>query len=129
MEISEYALLAAEAALDKKAEDVVILDVAPVIVITDYFVIATGANDRQVKTIADEVEARLEAAGLKVRGREGEAERQWVLIDFGDLVVHVFQPEMRDFYRIEKLWGDVERLPIPETLAEAAAPQAPSEPE
>jgi ribosome-associated protein len=117
----DYALLAAEAALDKKATDVVILDVGPVLVITDYFVVCTGNNDMQVKAIADEVEARLKAAGLPAIGREGERERQWILLDFGDLVVHVFQPEMRDFYRLEKLWGDVERVDVPADRADAPA--------
>jgi ribosome-associated protein len=114
VEIRDYALLAAQAALDKKADDVMILDVEPVIVITDFFVIATGASDTQVKAIADEVEVQVEKAGLQVRGREGVAERQWILLDFGDLVVHVFQPEMREFYRLEKLYGDVERVPVPD---------------
>jgi ribosome-associated protein len=109
----EYALLAAEAALDKKAEDVVILDVGPLLVITDYFVICTANNDLQVKAISDEVEARLKTAGLPTIGREGERERQWLLLDFGDMVVHVFQRETRDFYRLEKLWGDVERVEVP----------------
>jgi ribosome-associated protein len=109
----DYALLAAEAAQDKKATDVVILDVGPVLVITDYFVVCTGTSDTQVKAIADEVEARVKAAGLPAIGREGEQERQWILLDFGDMVVHVFQPEIRDFYRLEKLWGDVGRVDVP----------------
>lgn len=125
MEIRDYALLAAEAALDKNADDVIILDVAPVLVITDYFVIATGASDTQVKAIADEMEARVEGAGLQVRGREGEQERRWVLLDFGDLVVHVFQPEMREFYRLEKLYGDVERVPVPNAGAQSGDVAAP----
>ncbi len=130
MEISEYALLAAEAALDKKAEDVVVLEVGPMLVITDYFVIASGGNDRQVKTIAEEIEARLEAEGLRVIGREGQQECQWVLLDFGDLVVHVFQPETREFYRLEKLWGDVPRLDVPETRdsAQGIVEESPARP-
>ena len=126
MEIRDYALLAAQAALDKKADDVMILDVEPVIVITDFFVIATGASDTQVKAIADEVEAQVEKAGLQVRGREGVAERQWILLDFGDLVVHVFQPETREFYRLEKLYGDVERVDVP--AAEPGVPAGPAVP-
>lgn len=129
MEIRDYALLAADAALDKKAADVMILDIGPVLVITDYFVIATGASDTQVKAIADEVEARVENAGLKVRGREGMEERKWVLLDFGDLVVHVFQPEMREFYRLEKLWGDVERVPVPGAKADRSVAAGESAPE
>ena len=116
MEIRDCAIAAAEAAADKKATDVVVLDVAAALVITDYFVIATGANDLQVKAIADEMEQRVEAAGLKEIGREGEAERKWILIDFGDLVIHVFQAETREFYRLEKLWGDVPRLELPDSV-------------
>ena len=116
MEIRDCALVAAQAAADKKASDVVVLDVAKALVITDYFVLATGANDLQVKSIADEMEQKVEEAGLKVLGREGEAERKWILIDFGDLVVHVFQRETREFYRLEKLWGDVPRLELPESV-------------
>jgi ribosome-associated protein len=116
VEIRDYALLAAEAAAEKKATDIVVLDVAGALVITDYFVLATGANDLQVKAIAEEMEHQVERAGLQVRGREGEAERKWILIDFGDLVVHVFQAETREFYRLEKLWGDVPRLELPESV-------------
>jgi len=116
VEISDCALVAAQAAADKKATDIVVLDVAEALVITDYFVIATGANDLQVRAIAQEMEQRVEAAGLKVLGREGEAERTWILIDFGDLVIHVFQAETRAFYRLERLWGDVPRLPLPESV-------------
>ncbi len=89
------------------------IDVAELLVITDYFVICTGRNDRQVKTIADEVEDRLrETLGIKPIGREGTDEGKWVLLDFADVVVHVFQPEERDFYRLEKLWSDAPRLPL-----------------
>jgi ribosome-associated protein len=116
VEIKDCALLAAEAAADKKATDIVVLDVSQALVITDFFVIATGASDIQVHAIADEMEQRLEAAGLKVLGREGEAERTWVLVDFGDLVIHVFRADTREFYRLEKLWGDVPRLELPESI-------------
>ena len=125
LEIREYAVLAAEAAADKKATDIVVLDVAAVLVITDFFVIATGNTDRQVRIIADEVEARLKDAGLRPIGREGEQEGLWVLIDFGDLVLHVFQPQTREFYRLERLWGDVPRLELPESVTggESAPPE------
>jgi ribosome-associated protein len=116
VEIKDCALVAAQAAADKKATDIVVLDVAGALVITDYFVLATGANELQVHAIADEMEQRVEEAGLTVIGREGEAERKWILIDFGDLVVHVFQADTREFYRLEKLWGDVPRLELPESV-------------
>lgn len=112
----EYALLAAEAAADKKAVDIVAIDVAELLVVTDVFVIATGNTDRQVKTIAEEIEERLRAAGLKAIGREGEQEGKWVLIDFGDVVAHIFQPAEREFYRLEKLWGTAPRIELPESV-------------
>lgn len=110
-------MLAAEAASDKKAIDLVVMNVAEQIVVTDYFVIATGNTDRQVSVIAEEVEDRLRDAGLRCRGREGEREARWVLLDFGDVVVHVFQPVEREFYRLERLWSDAERVPLPEEWA------------
>ncbi len=107
------ALIAAEAAAEKKAEDILAIDVAGLLVVTDYFVICTGRSDRQVRTIADEVEEVLrERADLKPIGREGHEEGRWVLLDFADVVVHVFQPAERDFYRLEKLWGDAPRLDL-----------------
>ncbi|MDO8847821.1 MAG: ribosome silencing factor [Coriobacteriia bacterium] len=124
LEPREIALLAAEAAAEKKAADIVVLDVAETLVITAFFVVATGSSDRQVKSIADEVEDQLrEKAGVKPIGREGEREGKWVLLDFGDLVVHVFQPEERDFYRLEKLWSDAPRVELPASVAEQTAPQ------
>ena len=92
----------------------VVMDVAETLVITAYFVVATGGTDRQVGAIAEEVETALrERAGIKPMGREGEREAKWVLLDFGDVVVHVFRPEEREFYRLEKLWSDVPRLELP----------------
>jgi ribosome-associated protein len=122
LEPREIALLAAEAAGEKKASDIVVLDVAETLVITAYFVVATAANDRQVRAVADEVETALrEKASIKPIGREGEREGTWVLLDFGDVVVHVFQPEERDFYRLEKLWSGVPRVELPESIAAAAS--------
>lgn len=113
----ELALIAARAASDKRAADVMAIDVAELLVVTDYFVICTGNTDIQVKAIADEVEDRLrEEAGVKPIGREGLPEAKWALLDFGDLVIHVFQPEEREFYRLEKLWGDAPRLELPSDI-------------
>ena len=107
----ELAMLAIEAASDKKAEDIVALDVSQLLVVTEYFVIATGRTNIQVRAIADEVEEQLrEKYSEKPIGREGAGEDKWVLLDYGDLVVHVFQPAERDFYRLEKLWSDAPRL-------------------
>lgn len=91
---------------------------------TDCFLLATGGTDRQVAAIVDEVEERLRTeGGVKPIGREGERERRWVLLDYGDLVVHVFQPEEREFYRLEKLWADAPRVPLP-SLDQAAVGDA-----
>ncbi len=116
LEAKDYAILAAEAAADKKATDIVVLAVSELLVITDYFVLCTGNTDRQVKVIAEEVEKALKAAGLTLVGAEGEREGIWVLLDFGEVVVHVFQPQEREFYRLEKLWGTAPRLELPESV-------------
>lgn len=115
LEPRELALLAASAAASKKAIDPIVLDVAETLVITSYFVIVTGNSDRQVAAIADEIEDVLRVqGGVKPIGREGERERKWVLLDFADVVVHVFQPEEREFYRLEKLWSDAPKLDLAE---------------
>ncbi len=98
---------AASAALDKKAFDIVILDVSQQLVITDLFVVCSGRTDRQVKTIAQAVEDRLrDTRGLLPYRREGEREARWVLLDYVDLVVHVFHQEERGYYELERLWAD-----------------------
>ena len=98
--------VAFEAALDKKASDVLALDMSELLVVTDYFVIATGGNDRQVRAIADEIEKRLlEECRAKPQHREGEREGTWILLDYTDIVVHLFQPSYRDEYRLEDLWA------------------------
>lgn len=123
---SEIATLAASAASDKKAVDIIALDVAELLVVTDYFVICTGGTDIQVRAIADEVENQLrEKAGVKPIGREGVAEGKWILLDFADVVVHVFQSEEREFYRLEKLWGDAPRLALSADITGPAASEVP----
>jgi ribosome-associated protein len=112
---------AANAAAEKKATDVMALDVGQTLVVTDYFLIATGTNDRQVHAIADAVEDTLREAGVKPIGREGERELKWVLLDYGDFVVHVFQAAERGFYRLEKLWSDAPRLDLPPEVANVTA--------
>jgi len=100
------AIAAARAAAEKKAADVIVLDVRELIVITDFFVIASGATARQVRTIVDEVERVLTKAGYRPVRREGAQEGGWVLLDFVDLVVHVFTDEERAYYELERLWKD-----------------------
>jgi ribosome-associated protein len=103
----DWALIAAKAALDKKAGDVIVQEVKASLVIVDYFIIATGDNNRQVSAICDHVEEQLRLqADLKPIGREGTEALDWVLLDFGDIVVHVFAPATRDFYRLETLYND-----------------------
>ncbi|RJQ51771.1 MAG: ribosome silencing factor [Actinobacteria bacterium] len=117
MEASEAARIAARAAAEKQAQDVVVLEMRELIYLTDFFVIGTGRSSRQVRTIADNVEEKLEAAGLRCRGREGRQEGNWVLLDYGDVVVHVFTPEEREFYRLENIWKDAPRLEWEEEAA------------
>jgi ribosome-associated protein len=112
-DIETLVVVAARAAADKKATDILAIEVGPLLVVTDYFLIATGASDRQVGAIADAVEGALRDLGSKPIGREGERELKWVLLDYGDFVVHVFQPTEREFYRLEKLWSDAPRMELP----------------
>jgi len=109
----KVALAVAEAALDKKALDVEILDVSGKVDYADYLVLASGTSDRHVQAIADNVEAELEKRRTKLLGIEGLPESQWVLMDFGDVVVHVFAGELRSYYDLEGLWIDASRVPVP----------------
>jgi ribosome-associated protein len=108
----ELALVAANAASDKLATDVVLIDVSERLVITDIFVIATGANERQVEAIVDEVEERLRREGVKPLRREGRRDGRWVLLDYADVVVHVQHSEERVFYALERLWKDCPAIPF-----------------
>lgn len=106
----ELALVAANAAADKKASDVIVLDVSDQLVITDCFVIASAPNERQVGAIVDNVEEKMREAGTKPVRREGAREGRWVLLDFVDVVVHVQHAEERAFYGLERLWKDCPRI-------------------
>ena len=106
------ARIGARAALDRKADALVVLDVQEVSGIADYFVICNGTSTTQVRAIADAVEASLKAEGVYVAHREGLPESGWLLLDYGDVVVHIFLPDTRDFYALERLWGDAPELPI-----------------
>ena len=112
------AVLAARVAATKQGEAVVVLDVRELISITDYFVIVSGASDRQVKTIAEDVVKELKSNGARPVRTEGEPGARWVLVDFVDLVVHVFHEEERAFYRLENLWQDA---PVVDWEADAEA--------
>jgi len=114
----ELAIVAARAADAKGARDVVILEVGDVLVVADEFVIASAPNDRQVRAIVDDVERQVGEAGFGRPLRvEGLDDRHWVLMDYGDVVVHVFLDETREYYELERLWSDVPRLAWAERAA------------
>ncbi|MGH3437154.1 MAG: ribosome silencing factor [Sciscionella sp.] len=104
------ALVAANAAAEKKARDIIILDVSDQLVITDCFVIASAGNERQVGAIVDGVEEKMRGAGTKPVRREGAREGRWVLLDYVDVVVHIQHAEERTFYGMERLWKDCPRV-------------------
>lgn len=104
---------AARAAADKKATAMVVLDLREAQAFTDYFLICNGQNARQVKAIADAVEEALAAHGLKPAHVEGYAQADWILLDYFSFVVHVFAPELRRFYDLERLWGSAEKVELP----------------
>ena len=110
------AVAAAEAASKKLAEDILALDVSGQLVITDVFVLCSAQNDRQVKAVVDGVEERLLKLGAKPLRREGERENRWVLLDYGDIVVHVQLAEERIHYAIERLWKDCPSVPLPPSV-------------
>jgi ribosome-associated protein len=101
---------AARAALAKKAEDVVVLDLRPAASFTDYFLLASGASQKQILAIADAVLENLRAQGLRPGHVEGYPRQEWILLDYGAFVVHVFTPRSRRFYDLERLWGGARRL-------------------
>lgn len=117
----ELALAAAQAAVDKQAVDLVILDVSERLALTDCFVLGSAPNERQVRAVVDEVEQRLRGLGAKPTRREGEGERRWVLLDFLDVVVHVMHTEEREFYSLERLWKDCPEIPFVD--ADLAVPE------
>jgi ribosome-associated protein len=112
--------VAAQAAADKLATDIVLIDVSEHLAITDLFVIASGNNERQVEAIVDEVEEKLRKAGAKPIRREGRRDDRWVLLDYGDIVVHVMHQEERVFYALERLWKDCPFIPFVEKAPAAA---------
>jgi len=109
----ELAIAAARAASDRKAQEIIALDVSSQLVLTDVFVIASGTNERQVGAIVDAVEEALFKLGAKPLRREGKSQGRWVLIDFGDVVVHVQHAEDRVYYALERLWKDCPVVDLP----------------
>jgi ribosome-associated protein len=105
LDSSQLARIIAEVAIDKKATDVVTLDIRELSVIADYFVICTGANARQIQAIADAIKEKLDMLDTPSRGYEGGASSGWMLLDCGDVIVHIFGPMEREFYSLERLWS------------------------
>lgn len=118
----ELAQAAALAAFDKKATDIVALDVSERLALTDVFVVASGANERQVSAIVDEIEEKLHERGAKAVRKEGVHQARWVLLDFGEVVVHVQHQEDRDFYALERLWRDCPVVELPAEVQQTVAP-------
>jgi ribosome-associated protein len=109
-DIAELAKAAVDIASDKKASDVLLLDIRDVSVIADYFVICSGANSRQLQSIADAIDEELSKQGAILLRREGTSGAGWVLLDFGDIVVHIFGPQEREYYRLERLWSEAKTV-------------------
>ena len=99
---------------DKKGEDIKIIDITGISVLADYFIIANGTSDSQVNALVDNVEEELHKAGFSLKQREGQASGSWVLMDFGDIIVHVFDRENRLFYDLERIWKDGRTIGIEE---------------
>lgn len=116
----EFSRVAADALAAKKGIDIVLLDVGDLLQITEVFVIVTGTSRPHVKSLQEAVEERMAEIGRKPLREEGAGIGEWVLVDYGDFVVHVFQEERRDFYGLERLWGDAERLEWTEKVPEGA---------
>jgi ribosome-associated protein len=105
-----FAVEAARVAADRHCSDIVVLDLKGISPATDYFVIVTGTSDRQMRTVADEICVAAKSKGLGRFGRAGYEQGRWILLDFIDIVVHIFDSEYRDYYDLELLWGDAKRI-------------------
>ena len=109
----QMAIISAQAAQDLKAQEIVILEVGELLNYSDYFVIASARSTRQAQSIADNVQRTITASGERILGVEGQRDGNWILIDAGEVIVHVFYHPVREFYELEKLWGDAKRLSWP----------------
>ena len=115
---NDFAVSAARIAEERHCRDIVVLDLRGLSPATDYFVIATGTSDRQMKTVADEISEAAREQGFSRFGRAGYDLARWILLDYVDVIVHLFNTEYRDFYDLEMLWGDAERVPYQNAAAE-----------
>ena len=114
MKNKDFALLAARVLDQKKAQDIVVIDIQEKSSFADYLVIASGGSERQVLTLTDEVEEQMDREGLIARSIEGKNHSGWVLMDFGDIIVNIFTKETREKYNIEKVWGDCQFIEVEE---------------
>jgi ribosome-associated protein len=114
-------LLCINAALEKKAKNLVAMNVSEISAFTDYFVICSGGSDRQVQAIASAIRENMKKKGFLPLGAEGEKHGQWVLMDYGDVVVHIFYEPVREFYEIERLWSDAPRMEVDENATKLRA--------
>jgi ribosome-associated protein len=118
LDTKETVLQCTNAALKKKAQDLTILKVKEISSFTDYFVICSGSSDRQVQAIADSIEEELKNSGIRPMGVEGGRSGKWILMDYGDVVIHVFYEPTRKFYDIERLWADAPSMVVGEDIQE-----------
>jgi len=112
----ELARLIARAAAEKKAEDIMVLDIGKLLIITDYFVICSGKTARHVKTIFENIQRKLGEKAVRPLGVEGQSEAYWILLDCGDVIAHIFTERERDYYQLERLWKDASQLNWDESL-------------
>ena len=110
-----------KASLERKAKDLIILNVKEISAFADYFIICSGTSDRQVRAIAESIQERLKSAGILPLGIEGETAGQWILMDYGDVIIHVFLETVRTFYDIERLWSEAPRMDIPDDTVSVKA--------
>jgi ribosome-associated protein len=109
-EAADFALAAANIAAERRCTDIVVLDLRGISPAADYFVIATGTSDRQMRTVADEICEQARKQGMERFGRAGYEQGRWILLDYVDVVIHIFDTEYRDYYDLELLWGDAKRI-------------------
>jgi ribosome-associated protein len=110
----QRALLCVNASLEKKAKDLIILKVKEISAFADYFIITSGTSDRQVRAIADAIQENLKKAEILPLGIEGEAAGQWILMDYSDVIIHIFLDNVRTFYDLERLWSEAPRMAVPD---------------
>jgi ribosome-associated protein len=117
----ERALLCVNASLEKKAKDLIILNVREISAFADYFILCSGTSDRQVRAIASAIQENLKKAGILPLGVEGEGAASWILLDYDDVIIHVFLESARAFYSLERLWSEAKQMAVPDETASLKA--------